>query len=86
MYSVLFSDEAKKLFAKLGKEDQGRIISALERCRIRPAHFLKRLVGSPYYSLRAGDQRIIIELKTEEGMLLVMTIEHRKKSYKHLPK
>ncbi len=86
MYSVGFSEEAKKIFSKMNKEDQTRIVSALERSRIRPEHFLKRLVGHPYHSLRVGDQRLIINVKVEEDTLLVMTIEHRKKSYKRLPK
>ena len=84
MYSVVFSDEAKKSFAKLQKEEQSRIVSALGRCQIRPGHFLKRLVGHPYYRLRAGDERIIIDI-CENRVLFVITIEHRKKSYKRLP-
>jgi mRNA interferase RelE/StbE len=86
MYSILFSDEAKKVFSKLGRGEQERIVSVLERCRIRPEHFLKRLVGNPYHSLRAGDQRMIMDIRQEGKVLLVMTIEHRKKSYKKIPK
>lgn len=86
MYSVIFSDEAKDAFSKLEREGQKRILSALERCRVRPDHFLKRLVGSPYYRLRAGNYRIIIDLQHEQIILLVVEIAHRKKAYKVLYK
>ena len=36
MYEVIFSDKAGKQFSKLEKSLQERIISSLERIRIRP--------------------------------------------------
>lgn len=86
MYSVTFSDEAKDSFSKLEKGAQERIISALERCRIRPEHFLKRLVGVPYYRLRVGEYRIIVDIRHNELLLFVIEIAHRKKAYKILYK
>jgi mRNA interferase RelE/StbE len=85
MYILLFSKEAKKKFYALGKGEQKQISSVLERCRIRPEHFAKRLVGSPYYRIRAGEYRIIIDIRHDEIILLMMEIMHRKKAYKILP-
>jgi mRNA interferase RelE/StbE len=86
MYSARLSDEAKDRFSRLEKKEQARIISVLERCRIRPEHFLNRIVGNPHYSLRAGNQRMIIDVRHEDELLFVVTIEHRKKVYKILPR
>ena len=82
MYEVEFSQNAKKQFDKLEKEIRTRIVSTLERCRIRPYSHVKKLGGVPYYSLRIGDYRVILDIK--EGKLLIFVIEvgHRKKIYK----
>jgi mRNA interferase RelE/StbE len=86
MYTLIFSKEAKKKFYALEKKEQKHISAVLERCRIRPEHFLKRLVESPYYRLRAGNYRVIIDLKHEEIILLVIDIAPRKKAYRVLYK
>ena len=84
MYSVVYSDDAVKELKKLNKEIQKRIISTLERCRIRPRPHIKKLVGNPYFSLRIGDYRVILDIK--EGKLLIFVVEvgHRKNIYKKL--
>ena len=59
MYEIEFSKTAEKQLYKLGNEIQSRIISTLERIRIRPYSHVMRLVGSQYFRLRAGDYRIL---------------------------
>ncbi|MBE3036847.1 MAG: type II toxin-antitoxin system RelE/ParE family toxin, partial [Candidatus Atribacteria bacterium] len=49
MYEVVFSQKAKKQLFKLEKVIQERIISALERIRIRPEAYITKLVGDPGY-------------------------------------
>ena len=46
MYEVYFTTEAKKFLKKLNKEDKSRIISTIERCRVRPQTHIKKLVAS----------------------------------------
>ena len=58
MYSIEFSETAEKQICKLEKETRDRIFSALERIRIRPYPFVKKLVGNPYFRLRVGDYRV----------------------------
>ncbi len=82
MYSVLFDKRAEKQLKKLDKGIQKRIVSSLEKIRIRPHHFVKSLVGSKYYSLRVGNYRIILDLQNKELIIVVIEISHRKKIYK----
>ena len=82
VYDLLFSETFKKQFSKLEKMLQQRIISGLERIRIRPEYFVKRLVGSPYYRLRVGDYRIIIDIQKDKLILFVIELGHRKNIYK----
>ena len=42
-----------------------------------PDHYLKRLSGSPYYRLRVGDYRVIIDWRKDDGELFVREIGHR---------
>ena len=82
MYSIEFSQTAERQLYKLEKKVQIRIISVLERIRVRPYPHVKKLVGSPYFRLRAGEYRVILDIK--EGRLIIFVIEvgHRKNIYR----
>jgi mRNA interferase RelE/StbE len=82
MYKILFSLLARKQLQKLDKKTQKRIISVLERIRIRPERFVKKLVGDPGYRLRVGDYRIIMDIDKGNLLILVIKIGHRRVIYK----
>ena len=82
MYEIGFSVTAEKQLYKLEKEAQIRIISTLERIRVRPYSYVKRLAGSPYFRLRAGDYRVILDIKENTLMIFVIEVGHRKDIYK----
>ena len=82
MYSILFSDTAKKQLKKLTNDAQKRIISALERIRIRPEAHVKKLTNDPGYRLRVGNYRIILDIDKGNLIILVIKIGHRKNIYK----
>ncbi len=78
MYEVQFAEKAQKQLQKLEKNVQERIISVLERARIRPeAHFTK-LVGESAYRLRIGDYRVIADIDRGKLLILVIKVGHRK--------
>ena len=81
MYSVEFSKQAENQFNKLPKEIQERVINVLDRIKIRPYYFVKRLVGSLNYRLRIGDYRAILEIKQNKLLILVLELGHRKNIY-----
>jgi len=82
MYTIEFTQEARKDLAKLTKETQIRVSAALDRIMIRPHAHVVRLVGSPHYRLRVGAYRIIIDIRQETLLILVIEIGHRKDIYK----
>ena len=84
MYKILFSQDAEKQFKKLDKELQRRVHNILKRIIIRPQSYAKRIVGVPYYKLRAGDYRIILDIKESEKVLFIIKIGHRSDIYKRL--
>ena len=81
-YGLEFTDTFRKQFSKLEKFMQQRIVMALERIRIRPEYFVKRLVGSQYYRLRVGDYRVILDIKQDKLMIIIIELGHRKNIYK----
>ena len=85
MYTLILSAKSKKQLRKLDKDIQQRIGSAFERIKIRPQHYVKKLVGSPYHRLKVGEYRVILDIKKGKLIILVITIGHRKKVYKRTP-
>ena len=81
MFNVELSKTAQKQLYKLEKNAQVRIISALERIRIQPYPHVKKLVGCPYFRLRVGYYRVILEIKSDKLIILVIAVGHRKNIY-----
>ena len=82
MYKVEFSAKAEHQFSKLNKILQERITNTLERIKIRPYHFVKRKEGTPYYILRVGEYRVILDIKQNKLIILVIETGPRKNIYK----
>lgn len=81
VYEIVFTETAKRQLSKLEKDLQKRIVSTLERIRIRPEDYLIKLVGYPVYKLRVGDYRVIIDLDKNQLLILVIKVGHRKNVY-----
>ncbi|HLC84521.1 MAG TPA: type II toxin-antitoxin system RelE/ParE family toxin [Candidatus Nanoarchaeia archaeon] len=81
MYEIVYSQQAAKDIKKLPKELQERIISSLERIRIRPYPHVKKLVGCPYFRLRVGDYRVIMDIIEGKILIFVIEVDHRSRIY-----
>jgi mRNA interferase RelE/StbE len=82
MYSVEFSKLAEEQFLKLDEKIQERILCVLDRIRIRPFSFVKRLVSCQHYSMRVGDHRLILDIKHDKLIIFVVELGHRRNIYK----
>ena len=81
LYEIVFSLKAKKQLIKLERNTQERIISALEKIRIRPETFVTKLIGDQGYKLRVGDYRVIMDIDKNSLIILVIKVGHRKNIY-----
>ena len=81
IYQVIFSDLALKQLRKLDREIGQRIISSLDRIRLRPDAYMKKLVGDDGYKLRIGNYMVILDLDREKLIILVLRIGHRRNVY-----
>lgn len=82
IYEIVFTPDAEKQFDMLDKIMQKRVTLVLERIRVRPYDFVKKLIGYPYYRLRVGDHRLILDIKNDHLIIIVIEIGHRKSIYK----
>jgi mRNA interferase RelE/StbE len=83
MYEIIISKRVEKFLDKLNKKDQERIIISLEKLRIRPKAYLKKLVGEKSFKFRVGDFRLIVDVEYDQLLILVVDIGHRKNIYKN---
>lgn len=83
MYEIELTTDAERQLSKLERQVQERIIANLERIRIRPYSHVIRLVGSPYFRLRVGDYRVILDIREDKLIIYVIEIGHRKSVYKN---
>jgi mRNA interferase RelE/StbE len=82
MYTLVYAEEFLKQMRKLDKGTQKRIISTLDRIKIRPYPHVKKLVGNPYFRLRVGNYRVILDIKEDKLIIYVLEIGHRRSIYK----
>ena len=80
-YQVIWSEGAARELAKLERSVARRILERVEGLRTDPKRGLRRLVGVPYYRLRVGDYRVIVELLEDRLLVLVLKVGHRRSIY-----
>ena len=81
-YRFVFSKHASRSFNKLPAETKKRIEGSLLRIQVRPLDFVEKIVNHPYYKLRVGDYRIIMDVIEKDIVILVLEVGHRKNIYK----
>lgn len=83
-YSVQYSQRAVKELKKLDKNIAENIIEALDRIKIRPYHFVKKITGTKYYRLKVDQYRVILDIKDDILIVLVIRVGHRRNIYKRI--
>lgn len=85
MFSMDFSDKAKRFLKKLDKPIASRIIDRLENLKENPvpsdAVFIGREGGDKVFRYRIGDYRALYKLKDSEKIVLVTKIDKRPRVY-----
>lgn len=84
VYRIVFTKHASKSLGKIPIEVKDRIRTALLRIQVRPFDFLEKMINHPYYKLRVGDYRIIIDVINKDLVILVVEVGHRRNIYKRI--
>jgi mRNA interferase RelE/StbE len=82
--AVEYSERAAEWLRDAEPDVQEQVLKKLDQVGDFPDHFLKRLSGSEYYRVRAGDYRAIVDWQRpddEEDTLFVRRIGKRDNIY-----
>jgi mRNA interferase RelE/StbE len=83
-YAVFIKASALKALARLPKADQARLRARIDALAIapRPRGVVKLAGDGNLYRIRAGDYRIIYEIRDDVLRVLVISIGHRREVYR----
>jgi mRNA interferase RelE/StbE len=83
-HSVKIQPSANKALDALSKEQQGRILKAVNKLSDNPRpHGCEKLTGRNEYRIRIGDYRVIYRVHDDALIVLVIKIAHRGKAYRN---
>ena len=82
-FSIQIKESAAEELGRVSKQDQKRIVVAIDRLKETPnlGVLLKGGVRG-LRRLRVGDYRVIYEVQNEELVVLVVRIAHRRDAYR----
>ena len=83
MFEIHFTKRALKELEKLPRQVSKRIIERIQLLQENSyGNDVKKLAGQPFFRLRVGDYRVIFNILTNNLVILIIKIDHRKKIYK----
>ncbi|MGC8727567.1 MAG: type II toxin-antitoxin system RelE family toxin [Thermoplasmata archaeon] len=81
-YKIIWSISAVKQLKSLDRSIVKRILEKVDALSKNPERYVEKLIGYPYYRLRVGDYRVILEINRESIFILILKVGHRSSVYK----
>ena len=81
-WQVVWSEKSVKQLEKIDKKDAQRIYDRVIDCADAPFRTAVRLAGSPFFRLRVGNYRVILDLQQNKLLVFVVEVDLRKRIYK----
>ncbi len=80
-FQIIWSDPAIRQLKKLDRSIARRIFDKVGELAENPHRLVQKLVNSPYYRLRVGDYRVILDIQGDVLRILVLKVGHRESVY-----
>ena len=80
-FDIIWSDSAARQLRKLDRTVARRIFERVGGLREDPIRHVRKLVNSPYYRLRVGDYRVILDIQRNVLRILVLKVGRRDAIY-----
>lgn len=80
-FEIIWSDSAARQLRKFDRTVARRIFAKVGELRENPIRHVQKLVNSPYYRLRVGDYRVILDIQRNVLRILVLKVGHRESVY-----
>jgi mRNA interferase RelE/StbE len=81
-WQVVWSEKSIKQLEKIDKKDAQRIYDRVIDCADDPFRTAVRLASSPFFRLRVGNYRVILDLQQSKLLVFVVEVDLRKRIYK----
>ena len=80
-YKIVWSVRAAKELEHLDRSIAKRIYEKVDQLHQNPERYVEKLVRYPYYRLRVGDYRVILDIQHDLVRILILKVGHRNKVY-----
>ena len=80
-YEIIWSTNAADQMRSLDRSIAKRIHEKVGQLYQNPERFVEKLVRYPYYRLRVGDYRVILDINHESVRILILRVGHRSRIY-----
>ena len=80
-YKILWSARAAKQMERLDRSIAKRIYEKVDQLQQDPERYVEKLVRHPYYRLRVGDYRVILDIQHDLVRILILRVGHRSNVY-----
>ena len=80
-YKIVWSLKVAKQMEKLDRSIAKRIYEKVDQLRQNPERYVEKLVRYPYYRLRVGDFRLILDIQSQMLIVLILKVGHRSNIY-----
>ena len=80
-YKIVWSIPAVKELKHLDRSIAKRIYEKVDLLSYNPERYVEKLVQYPYYRLRVGDYRVILDIQHEMVRVLILKVGHRNNVY-----
>lgn len=80
-YKIAWSIKAAKQMERLDRSVAKRIYEKVDQLHLNPERYVEKLVRYPYYRLRVGDFRLILDIQTQMLSVLILKVGHRSRIY-----
>ncbi len=82
VWEVIWSEKSVKQLERIDKKNAKKIYDSVLDCIDDPFRAVIRLTNSPFYRLRVGNYRVILDLQQSKMIIFVVETDHRGKIYK----
>ena len=82
VWEVAWSAKSVKQLGKIDKKNTQKIYDSVLDCIQDPFKTVMRLTNSPFYRLRIGSYRVILDLQQNKMIIFVVETDHRGRIYK----
>ena len=81
-WQVIWSEKSLRQLEKIDKKNAQKIYDMVLDCIEDPFRMVLRLTNSPFYRLRVGNYRVILDLQQSKMIIFVIETDYRGRIYK----